>query len=201
MSSRQAVAPSELPRQLNLLDATSIVIGTTIGVGIFIVPASIARALPSPPLILATWIYHGHHFFLRSSGVCGARRHDARFRRPVRLPARSLRPVHGVRLRLGCVSHHSVRIDRGGLGGLRHLPFLSAAARSRGSLLGAGGRDRALHLHQLPWGPRGRTHTKRVHGPENRRVGRASWKRIPAPLGRGAGGGSAQIRSPSTVWP
>ena len=59
MSAGEAIAPSELPRQLNLLDATSIVIGTTIGVGIFIVPASIARALPSPPLILATWIITG----------------------------------------------------------------------------------------------------------------------------------------------
>ena len=59
MSAGEVIAPSELPRQLNLLDATSIVIGTTIGVGIFIVPASIARALPSPPLILATWIITG----------------------------------------------------------------------------------------------------------------------------------------------
>jgi APA family basic amino acid/polyamine antiporter len=51
--------PSELPRQLSLLDCTSIVIGTTIGVGIFIVPASIARELPSPFLILATWVTTG----------------------------------------------------------------------------------------------------------------------------------------------
>src|SRR5437016_9885859 len=49
----------ELPRQLSLLDATCIVIGTTIGVGIFIVPASIARDLPSPAAILAIWIITG----------------------------------------------------------------------------------------------------------------------------------------------
>jgi APA family basic amino acid/polyamine antiporter len=59
VSGGEVIAPSELPRQLNLLDATSIVIGTTIGVGIFIVPASIARALPSPSLILATWVITG----------------------------------------------------------------------------------------------------------------------------------------------
>ena len=49
----------ELSRQLNLLDAISIVIGTTIGVGIFIVPGSIARELPSPSIILAIWIITG----------------------------------------------------------------------------------------------------------------------------------------------
>jgi APA family basic amino acid/polyamine antiporter len=50
---------TELSRQLSLLDATCIVIGTTIGVGIFIVPASIARDLPSPAAILAIWIITG----------------------------------------------------------------------------------------------------------------------------------------------
>src|SRR6266481_759278 len=54
-----ATKPPELSRQLNLLDATSIVIGTTIGVGIFIVPASIARELPSPAAILVIWIITG----------------------------------------------------------------------------------------------------------------------------------------------
>jgi len=49
----------ELSRQLSLLDATCIVIGTTIGVGIFIVPASIARDLPSPAAILSIWIITG----------------------------------------------------------------------------------------------------------------------------------------------
>src|SRR5690349_15000308 len=54
-----ATQPSELPRQLSLFDSTCIVIGTTIGVGIFIVPGSIARELPSEPLILATWVITG----------------------------------------------------------------------------------------------------------------------------------------------
>ncbi len=50
---------AELPRELNLLDSTCIVIGTTIGVGIFIVPGTIARERPSPMLILAVWVIAG----------------------------------------------------------------------------------------------------------------------------------------------
>jgi APA family basic amino acid/polyamine antiporter len=49
----------ELRRELGLLDATSIVIGTTIGVGIFLVPGLIARELGSSKLILATWVITG----------------------------------------------------------------------------------------------------------------------------------------------
>ena len=41
------------------MDATCIVIGTTIGVGIFLVPGSIARELGSPQLILAAWVATG----------------------------------------------------------------------------------------------------------------------------------------------
>ena len=50
---------SELPRRLSLFDSTCIVIGTTIGVGIFIVPGSIARELPSSFLILSIWVITG----------------------------------------------------------------------------------------------------------------------------------------------
>lgn len=49
----------ELPRLLGLLDSTVVVIGTMIGVGVFLVPASIARQVPSPPLILALWLIGG----------------------------------------------------------------------------------------------------------------------------------------------
>jgi APA family basic amino acid/polyamine antiporter len=48
-----------LPRRLSLFDSTCIVIGTTIGVGIFIVPGSIARQLPSSFLILSIWVITG----------------------------------------------------------------------------------------------------------------------------------------------
>ena len=55
----------ELPRELNLLDSTCIVIGVPpVGVGIFIVPGTIARELPSPIMILAVWLMAGVISFL-----------------------------------------------------------------------------------------------------------------------------------------
>src|SRR5580700_3295587 len=53
------VKAPELPRELSLFDSICIVIGTTIGVGIFIVPGTIARELPSPMMILAVWVIAG----------------------------------------------------------------------------------------------------------------------------------------------
>src|SRR5258707_13871077 len=35
------------------------VLATTVGVGVFMAPASIARELPSPPAILTIWIFTG----------------------------------------------------------------------------------------------------------------------------------------------
>jgi APA family basic amino acid/polyamine antiporter len=49
----------DLPRKLRLLDATTIVIGTMIGGGIFIIPAAIAKEVPSIPAILAIWVAAG----------------------------------------------------------------------------------------------------------------------------------------------
>ena len=50
---------AELPRRLGLFDAAAIVVGTTIGAGIFIVPNLVARALPSAPWMIAVWIFTG----------------------------------------------------------------------------------------------------------------------------------------------
>lgn len=50
---------SEFRRNLNLFDATSIVAGTMIGSGIFIVSADIARTLGSPGWLLVVWIITG----------------------------------------------------------------------------------------------------------------------------------------------
>lgn len=49
----------ELPQSLSLLDATMINIGSMIGSGIFIVPASVALYLDSSLLIIAVWIFGG----------------------------------------------------------------------------------------------------------------------------------------------
>ncbi len=48
-----------LMRSLGLGDATMLVIGCIVGVGIFRTASSIAGHLPSPPLILALWLFGG----------------------------------------------------------------------------------------------------------------------------------------------
>jgi APA family basic amino acid/polyamine antiporter len=52
-------APGELVKSLRLLDATTIVMGSMIGSGIFIVAADIARQVGSPGLLLLTWVISG----------------------------------------------------------------------------------------------------------------------------------------------
>jgi APA family basic amino acid/polyamine antiporter len=50
---------SELPRKLGLLDAAAIVVGTTIGAGIFLVPNLVARSLPSAWWMIFAWVFTG----------------------------------------------------------------------------------------------------------------------------------------------
>lgn len=52
-------AAGELSRGLNLWDTTLLVIGLVVGGGIFLTPASIAKALPDSRWILAVWIVGG----------------------------------------------------------------------------------------------------------------------------------------------
>src|SRR5712692_11534137 len=49
----------ELPRKLGLLDSVAIVVGTTIGSGIFLVPNLVAQNLSSPVAIIGVWIFTG----------------------------------------------------------------------------------------------------------------------------------------------
>src|SRR5271166_5907889 len=49
----------ELPRKLGLLNCVTIVVGTIIGSGIFLVPNLVARSLPSRDLIIAVWVFTG----------------------------------------------------------------------------------------------------------------------------------------------
>lgn len=51
--------PTELPRQLGLWSAIAVVIGATIGSGIFRSPAGIADKLPGPLPMLAVWMIGG----------------------------------------------------------------------------------------------------------------------------------------------
>jgi APA family basic amino acid/polyamine antiporter len=56
---RTVVPAGELVKALGPLDATMIVMGSMIGSGIFIVPATIAAQVGSPALLLAVWIASG----------------------------------------------------------------------------------------------------------------------------------------------
>jgi amino acid transporter len=48
-----------LPRRIGLVEALAVVVGTTIGSGIFRSPASIANRLPSPTAFIAVWVVGG----------------------------------------------------------------------------------------------------------------------------------------------
>jgi APA family basic amino acid/polyamine antiporter len=52
-------APRRLPRTLGLWSGVALVIGITIGSGIFRSPAGIARLVPSAPLVIGLWVAGG----------------------------------------------------------------------------------------------------------------------------------------------
>jgi amino acid transporter len=58
-SGSPAASPSELPRQLGLWSAIAVLVGTTIGSGIFRSPAGIADKLPGPLPLMAVWATGG----------------------------------------------------------------------------------------------------------------------------------------------
>ncbi|HEX9780947.1 MAG TPA: amino acid permease [bacterium] len=62
----RAAAPAQLLRSLGLGDATLLIIGCIVGVGIFRTSSSIAAHVPSPALILALWLIGG------AVSLCGA---------------------------------------------------------------------------------------------------------------------------------
>ena len=55
MQMTSSTTPNELKKELSLIDATMIVIGSMIGSGIFIVSADVTRNLGSPGYLLLTW--------------------------------------------------------------------------------------------------------------------------------------------------
>src|SRR5688572_12545566 len=56
MKKQAAAAQPALEKSLGLLDATTIVMGSMIGSGVFIVAADISRQTQSPGLTLMTWV-------------------------------------------------------------------------------------------------------------------------------------------------
>ena len=59
MPPQGSAATATLPRRIGLFSAMAIVVGTTIGTGIFRSPASIAARLPDPVTMMAVWIAGG----------------------------------------------------------------------------------------------------------------------------------------------
>ncbi len=59
-------AAIELRRRISLPAATALVVGGTIGVGIFLTPAGMATALASPAWLLLVWVFMG------GAALCGA---------------------------------------------------------------------------------------------------------------------------------
>lgn len=55
-----------LQRQISLPAAAALVVGGTVGVGIFLTPAGMARSLASPALVFAVWAFMG------TAALCGA---------------------------------------------------------------------------------------------------------------------------------
>src|SRR2546428_11669163 len=93
--------PPTLEARLGLLDATTLVAGSMIGSGIFIVSADIARRLPAPGWLLAVWAIAG------ALTVAGAPPHRApppalpRPRGAVACPAQPVGAPLGLPHRLG----------------------------------------------------------------------------------------------------
>ena len=61
-----AAPPAALARQLGLSAAVAVIIGETIGVGIFLTPAGMARALGAPFWLLLVWL------IMALMALCGA---------------------------------------------------------------------------------------------------------------------------------
>ena len=49
----------QLPRKLTLTDGAALLVGATIGSGIFVVPSLIATRIPEPGLVLLLWVFSG----------------------------------------------------------------------------------------------------------------------------------------------
>ena len=147
--------PRKLPRQLGLWSATAVLVGSTIGSGIFRSPAGIAGAAPgSAPAARGV----GRRRALRALRRAHARRDRGRLPadgRHLRVPARGVGAPPGVPLRLGGARRHPRRELRRDLDDLRRVLLPRARPRSGGGAvrdvraLGGGARDRADRDVQL----------------------------------------------------
>ena len=90
-----------LPRVLGPVDAFCVVVGCTIGSGIFLVPATVAENVPFHERHRSRL---GHRWIVQPGGRAHARRargHVAAGRRALRLPAGGVRGSRRIPVRLG----------------------------------------------------------------------------------------------------
>ena len=125
---------TEFHRGLGLFDATMVVVGSMIGSGIFIVPATMARELGSPGWLARRLADHRRSDRQRRPILRRTSSHDAAGRRAVSLSARGILAAVGLPLRLDAVSRHSDGLHRGGGRRLRALRRRPVAGPLRGSL-------------------------------------------------------------------
>ena len=150
--------PGGLERGLGQLDATMIVVGSMIGSGIFITSAESARLVGAPGWLLMAWVLAG---LLTITGALCCAELAAMMptrRRPIRLPARSLRPGLRFPFWLGGVPRHPDRHDRRRRGGVRavHRRVWSRRSRraitsSRRSISAADTRSASRPSSSSPW--------------------------------------------------
>ena len=115
-----APASGSLLRVLGVGSIVGIVVGTMIGSGIFIVPATVAAQVRSPLVMLAVWVVGGLPERLRRPVAGRARRGLLGDRRHLCLPPRGLRPAGRVPLRLDPLPRHRFGHHRGAVRGLLH---------------------------------------------------------------------------------
>ena len=58
-SAELAPTAPTLARKLGFFDITMLVMGSVIGVGIFVVPHNVAKLVPRPTLVLTAWVLGG----------------------------------------------------------------------------------------------------------------------------------------------
>ena len=120
---RSSGGGAQMVQSLGLFSATTLVVGSMIGSGIFIVDCDIARLTDSPALFLAAWVVTGTMTIDLRAELWRARSDDAESRRTVCLPARVAGAAVGISLRLDALSGHPDGNDRGGVCGLRQIPW------------------------------------------------------------------------------
>ena len=126
--------PRGLKRVLGPWSAASIVVGTIIGSGIFLVPKAMMQQVGSVEMVFVVWIVGGllSLFGALSYAELGAAL--AGGRRRIRLPARGLRPGVGIPVRLDANLGGEERIDRHDGHGFLLLPRQFPAGTRRRTL-------------------------------------------------------------------